>query len=150
MKRLFLSMAAIASLIMATGCDNETDLNTKINNLPVQSAQFLSTSYGSAKIVDVDNGREYIEVEIVENGVERNVYFTHDGNWVMTSTDVAVRNLPDAVTAAVAASEYGSWRIDDADMVENADGTFYVVEVEDPASEREVKLKIAADGSILA
>ena len=54
------------------------------------------------------------------------------------------------MTAAVAASEYASWKFDDADYVETPDGAWYEIEMEQERPEREVKLRITEDGTLLA
>ena len=55
--------------------------------------------------------------------------------------------LPDAVMAAIKASQYATYRIDDADFIETLTGEWYLVELE--SGKQEVKLRIDATGKIL-
>ena len=49
--------------------------------------------------------------------------------------------------AAIKASQYATYRIDDADFIETLTGKWYLVELE--SGKQEVKLRIDATGKIL-
>ena len=111
---------------------------------------FIAETYPGAMILERDSEDGYLEVEIRHEGHEKSVLFNGAGAWVKTSWEVRYNALPAAVTAAVAASEYASWKFDDADYVETPDGAWYEIEMEQERPEREVKLRITEDGTLLA
>ena len=88
-------------------------------------------------------------MEIVDGRTVRELRFDADGNWLDTRTEVRVNSLPAAVLDAVRTSQYGSWQIEDADLVQTPDGEWYEVELEGPRTDREARLRVRADGTIL-
>lgn len=66
---------------------------------------------------------------------------------MQTKTELRISALPDAVMAAIKASQYATYKIDDADFIETPDGEWYLVELE--SGDREVNLRIDALGNIL-
>lgn len=111
---------------------------------------FISEQYPGARILEKDSEDGYLEVEILHENREKELLFNGAGSWVKTSWEVRYGELPEAVKKAVSASEYASWEFDGADYVETPDGTWYEIELEQERPEREVKLRLAADGTLLA
>ncbi len=154
MKRLFLIIAAV---VMFVSCDDDDRLfygpdgpaTTPQAALPQSANDYMSTTYPDARIVDVDFEHGIVEVEINDNGTWRDVYFTADGQWLRTTTDIHPNNIPQAVKDTIAASEYAGWRIDDVDFIQSPEGEWYTVEFEKRGSELEAILRITADGTIL-
>ena len=119
------------------------------SNLPQGVQSYLSQHYPDARVVDTEFERGVYEVEIVDGRTVRELRFDADGNWLETRTEVRVSSLPAAVLDAVRTSEYGSWQIEDADLVQTPDGEWYEVELEEPRTDREARLRVRADGTIL-
>ena len=63
------------------------------------------------------------------------------------STPNGTSELPQAVTAAIAASEWATFSIDDIEYVQTPTAEYYLVELE--RGNREIELRIAAEGTIL-
>ena len=72
--------------------------------------------------------------------------FDLDGNWVMTSWDIRLVEVPEVVKNA-ALAQYPDYRFDDADFVETPTASYYLIEMEQ--GERDVKVKVSADGTVL-
>ena len=72
--------------------------------------------------------------------------FDTNGNWLQTSWDVRINNLPEAITAYVNAN-FAGYRIDDADYYETPSGNFYKIEVE--RGEWEQNIFLDADGNLV-
>lgn len=119
------------------------------SGLPQAVQEFLAQHYPDARIVDTELERGQYEVEIVDGRTVRELRFDADGNWLETRTEVRVSSLPAAVLDAVRTSQYGSWQIEDADLVQTPDGEWYEVELEEPRTDREARLRVRADGTIL-
>ncbi len=73
----------------------------------------------------------YYVADFRQNYAETEAWFTPQGVWHMTETDVRYADLPQAVKGAFEQSEYAAWRIDDIDMLEYPDReTVYIIEIE--------------------
>lgn len=107
--------------------------------------QFIQENYPGAVIIERDYDDGYLEVDIRHEGKEKELLFNGRNEWVRTSWDISIRELPSAVTAALSAEGY---RIDDdeAEVVETVDSFWYEVEVQ--RSGEEFKVFIDASGSI--
>ena len=97
--------------------------------------------------LDIDREKGVTEVEILDGTVCRELLFDDGGAWMQTKTELRITALPDAVMAAIKASQYATYRIDDADFIETLTGEWYLVELE--SGKQEVKLRIDATGKIL-
>lgn len=108
---------------------------------------YLKEHYPAARIVDIDRENGMTEVEILDGTVYRELLFDNGGAWVQTKTELRTSALPEAVAAAIRASQYASYRIDDVDFIQTPAGEWYLVELE--SGNQEVKLRIDAGGTIL-
>lgn len=108
---------------------------------------FIKGKYPDAVITDFGNNvNGLFEVDILDGGIEKDVYFDSQDNWVQTDWDVPVSSLPNAVTSAVA-SNFPEFIIDDADYVERPEIVFYELELEKGGVEQLVY--IAPDGTVI-
>ena len=110
-------------------------------------AEFIASKYPGAQIFEQDYDDGLLEVEIWHEGREKEVYFNGRSAWVRTSWDIRRLELPQAVTAAIAASEWAAFSIDDIEYVQTPTAEYYLVELE--RGEREIELRIDAGGTIL-
>lgn len=109
---------------------------------------YITMNYPSARIVEIDREYNGIEVDIIDNGVHRELTFSNGEVWQMTVSELRYNTLPQAVTAAFEAGEYSTWRVEDADMVERSGmETVYVLEVE--SGNNEADLYYSADGTLV-
>lgn len=94
--------------------------------------------YPNAKRVDWDVEHGYYVAEFRHEGYEKEAWFNSSGAWLLTETDLE-RNLPNVIATALNNTEYASWRLDDADYIEQKDKEpFYVVEVEKGELEKDL------------
>lgn len=120
------------------------------NNTPTiisNAKEYVLDKYPGAVIRSAeydDNG--LIEVEFLHESIVKDAYFNSKGEWQYTEWDVAVKNLPQAVTSAVAAA-YPDYRIDDADFIEKASGNYYKLDIE--KGNYEILLFVTSDGNII-
>ena len=98
---------------------------------------FLDERYPGARIIELDREMNGYEVDIVHEGRGKEVIFDLDGNWVMTSWDIRLVEVPEVVKNAALAQYF----------VETPSASYYLIELE--RGEREVKVKVAADGTVL-
>lgn len=110
-------------------------------------AEFIASKYAGAKVLEYDYDGGMLTVEIVHDGREKEVCFNGAGEWVRTEWDVRRNELPQAVTAALAASEYASYEMEDIEYVQTPASEFYRIELE--YRDREVLLDVDAEGNIM-
>ncbi|WP_163223322.1 PepSY-like domain-containing protein [Bacteroides sp. 214] len=109
--------------------------------------EFIAVKYPQARIVDIDQERNTVEVDIVDNKISREVVFDLNGEWMHTKTEVRQADVPQTVLNALATTQYGSWRIDDVDHYVTANSEYYEFEME--SGKQEVLVKIDMNGNVL-
>lgn len=109
--------------------------------------KFIQTQYPNANIVDIDFERNGIEVDIIHNHKGKEVLFTKDHQWIQTSWEIRVSELPQAAKNALAQS-YAGYSIDDVDFVESPTGSYYAVELEKKGS-KDLYVRITEDGKLI-
>ena len=132
---LFLSLAALWA------CD---EVNIAVND---NIRDFIEQKYEGAKILYAEkefNGE--IDVEIIHNDTRKDVKFNRRDEWISTTWDVAINELPDAARESVL-NRYPDYRIDDVDYVETPAGDRYKVEIEKGEWDRTIF--VTPDGVIL-
>lgn len=99
--------------------------------IPPSALQFILQKYPQANVVEVDQEKGLLKIEIVDNRMMKEVIFDHNNKWVVTTWEVRQNNVPANVMNALKSSAYANYRIDDIDYEERADGTnVYIFEVE--------------------
>ena len=114
---------------------------------PFSVEAYIKEHYPSARILDIDREKGMTEVEILDGTACRELLFDDGGAWVQTKTELRISALPDVVMAAIKASQYATYKIDDADFIETQTGEWYLVELE--SGKQDVKLRIDTTGKIL-
>jgi hypothetical protein len=129
------------SLFAFMACEEE---NIAVNN---DIRSFIEQKYQGARILYAEkdfNGE--IEVEIIHDNIKKDVKFNRRDEWIKTSWDVAINELPDAARESVL-NRYQNYRIDDVDYVETPSGDHYKVEIE--KGEWDKTVFVTANGEIL-
>ena len=129
------------SLFTLLSCEEE---NIAINN---DIRSFIEQKYEGARILYAEkefNGE--IDVEIIHDNKKKDVKFNRNNNWISTTWDVAINDLPDAARESVL-NRYPDYRIDDVDYIETPSGDRYKVEME--KGEWDKTLFVTANGEIL-
>ena len=118
--------------------DSEDDSE---NYLPVELPEgvknFLQEKYAASKIVETDREHGQLEVDIIHDGVAKEVLFDNNGNWLSTSWEISTDTLPEAVKTAIrqeSNDNYVGYEADDEPEAED---------------DRAVNLKIREDGTLL-
>lgn len=128
-------------------------------HLPVQLTEamknFINEKYPNARImeVDVEDDRNdwdfgFTEVDIIHNGISKDVLFNQTGNWYSTSWEIRQNELPEAVNNTLN-NQYGEYRFDEAEYIEKADGSiYYRIELEKGDVDKVVN--IGENGTVLS
>lgn len=107
---------------------------------------FISEKYSGAKILEYDNEKYGIEVDILHNGIYKDVYFSTSGEWIRTEWDIRTNQVPDIVMNAIKSSIYVDYKIDDVEIHEMPAGVFYAFELE--KGNQEIDILVSEDGII--
>lgn len=128
------------------GNENENGNNIGNSSIPVEKdiQEFINQKYPDAVILEKDYDHGYLEIDILHDGIEKEVKFNGQNQWIRTEWEV--RQLPEAVKNVVAAEGY---TLDDNefDYVETPESSWYEVEVR--KGRNELKLYISPAGEIL-
>lgn len=129
---------------------SEEDVNNTDRIPAVLSDQILNTlhtQYPSATIADIEpEENNTLEILINDGGTYREVYFDTSGAWFYTTTEIKRSEVPSDILAALSNSEYASYSIDDVDILETADGKYYLFELE--SGNTDVYVKISQEGTV--
>ena len=107
---------------------------------------YIAANYPNAVILDYNRKGSFTEVDIMDGGILRKLYFDAKGDWLRTTTEISPANLPEAVLDAIGASQYELWDINEASLVVTPNNEYYFVELE--LGEQEVDLRITPAGVI--
>lgn len=138
---LFLSLFALFFMV---ACDNDDDRHTP--DASVRTA--FDAMFPNASRVEWEKKLGYSVAEFKDDGKEKDAWFQTDGTWILTETEIAVKDIPVAITQSIAGSQYVDWRIEDASYLERKDmESVYVVEVE--KGKEEMDLYYSLEGKLL-
>lgn len=122
--------------------DNDDYMNYIPQPVSSKIESFIKEKYPQARIIEIENEGNFIEVDIIDNNKGKEVYFNiTDNTWLYTSWDIQISQLPAVVRSAIANnSVYSGFIIDDADYVESPTQSYYLIELEKGNSEMNVKV----------
>lgn len=139
----YLADGTLVKKLTGSGDHNEDLLPAQ---LPAKIRDYIQANYPQAKIVDAEVNNGITEVEIYDNNRIKEVLFDYSDEWVSTTWEVALAEVPQVVKDA-AMTAYPGYVIDDANFIENKQGTCYLLELESVG--KEVKVRIDENGTIL-
>lgn len=144
----FLSMMATAGLFLAS-CDDDDDKWQP----DYQITSAFEERYPNASRVEWEREYDYYVADFRENGVEKEAWFSYDGTWVMTETDLRQADLPEVIRTALNETEYteaNGWYVDDVDKLERLDmETIYILDAEQRRTGIDMDLYFAEDGTFI-
>ncbi|MBP3228769.1 MAG: PepSY-like domain-containing protein [Bacteroidaceae bacterium] len=142
---LLLTLLMGLSAISFTACSDDDD-DVKTSDVPQAVMTAFQAKFPAAAAKWEREGG-LLKAEFINAGRETDAFFTTDGTWVRTETDLFPTDLPETVRTYLAAN-YPDWAIDDADLIETPESTWYRVELDKPGFP-DVHLRFASDGTRL-
>lgn len=125
-------------------CDDDLVSETASKDI----REFIENKYPGAQVVKIEReDNKTIEADIIHDRLSKEVVFDLKNNWLRTSWDVRISELPQAVSDIINDPAYAGYHIDDADFVETPNAIYYLLELEKDNIER--KVKIDESGNIL-
>jgi len=110
----------------------------------------FATKYPNLKPTDWDwePEKETYEADFMQDNKKREAAFTPAGKWLKTKTEITKAELPALVAKAAASSAYGTWQMNEFEMVETADkGIHYKIRFK--KGQEEQSLKFDAKGNLI-
>lgn len=107
----------------------------------------IKSLYPQAQFLEFEKKGTFIEIDIIDGKVHKEVLFNSNNEWISTEWDIRTSDVPTNVMNALKASEYKDYRIDDVEVLEKPEGLFYVFELE--SGKTEIYLTISAEGIIV-
>lgn len=115
--------------------------NTWAQDVPAVVTEAFQAKYPDAKKVEWDSGEDEYEVTFKLKGKKMEAEFDARGNWLETETEIKVKDLPEAVTKAIA-DQFPDAEIGEAERIYTPKWTeAYEVEVEWEKEGKEVKIE---------
>mgnify|MGYP000854508806 CR=1 FL=1 len=144
-KNFFVMLALAVMTLPFLSCDDDD----KVPDTATKDIEaFIETKYPGARILKIEkDDNKTIEADIIHDNLSKDVVFDLNNNWLYTSWDLGISELPQAVKDIVNDPAYTGYHIDDADYVEAPDGNYYWLELEKGNSE--IKVKVDETGKIL-
>ena len=112
--KIYTLLIAFCAAWSLHSCDNDDDESIAV---PAALQEAFSSKYPNVKNVKWETKAGYYVADFYD-GYETSAWFTTDGNWHMTETDIPYTALPDPVKSAFEASDYKTWKRDDVDKLE--------------------------------
>lgn len=143
-RKIFTFLLALGAAWSLYSCDNNDDDSIAV---PAELQSTFSAKYPNAANVKWESKSGYYVADFYD-GYEASAWFTQDGKWQMTETDIPYTALPQAVKTSFETSEYALWEKDDVDKLEREGfETVYVIEVE--KQNQEMDLYYSEDGVLV-
>lgn len=146
--KIYTLLLALGAAWSLQSCDNNDDESM---NVPVELQNAFSSMYPNVANVKWETKAGYYVADFRE-AYEASAWFTQNGEWQMTETDIPYNALPQKVkTAFESGKDYTTalgWRVDDVDKLERKDlETVYVIEVE--KQDQEMDLYYSEEGILI-
>ncbi|MFW2476655.1 MAG: hypothetical protein ACN4EP_07055 [Sediminibacterium sp.] len=141
MKKLFILTLALIAL----GTSAFADTNKKVS---YNGASHFTSNYTGAKEVSWSADANYEKVSFMENGIKKEVFYTHQGELIGSAKAFAFDKLPKAALQTITTKyTYPEFQLEDIIEFENAEGeTSYFVSMD--KSDMKLVLEITTYGQV--
>lgn len=140
MKMIFISLAAIATTLVACGQD------IPASKVPSVVQNTVTGRFTHIKGIDWEKKKNFYEAEFDMEGVEYKAHVAPNGSLLIVMKDIVAANLPQQVTEAIR-RDYADYTIDDVQQVEKNGVVYYQVELEKRKA-KDIRIAYSADGAV--
>lgn len=154
--KMYFALFALGAVSLAS-CDNNDNDNIDASKVPADVRSTFGGSYPNTANLkwETENvsQRFYYKAEFNnrnDNNYRTSAWYSPEGKWQMTETEMPYSAIPPAIQAAFENSPYAAWRKDnEVDKIERPDSeTVYIIEVES-ATDEDVDLYYSTDGVLI-
>lgn len=156
---IILSALVIGSVISFAACNYDhsrskdstqithPDIGSKITDIPQVIQDFISRKYPDATLRKYEKELNGSEVDIVDNGKQKEVYFDSKNQWLSTEWSIRSEEVPPAIINTLIYSTYNDYDIKEVDAIEKPAGMFYAFDLKQ--FNNEVSLQFNAEGQLI-
>ncbi|MGM9767100.1 MAG: PepSY-like domain-containing protein [Candidatus Cryptobacteroides sp.] len=108
---------------------------------------FVASNYPQAKYIGIYREGRNTVVKLLDGRLVRKVVFDGDNEWVCTTTEMKIDNVPESVRQALSQSEYKGMEVKKITEIVTPEGTAYIFLLKDKAT-GEKEIEITSDGAI--
>lgn len=142
---LLLGLVLALQMPLFTACDDDDDVAA--SDVPTAVMAAFTAKFPNAANVKWEKENGFYKADFYTETNETEAWFTPDGTWWRTETDLRPDQLPEAVSSYVA-TNYPDRIIEDCDLIETPEATFYLLELEKPAA-ADIHIKLTPDGGLI-
>jgi uncharacterized membrane protein YkoI len=130
------------------GCKSNTAVDEETGDIPAVVKNNFQSQYTKSTDVEWEAEGDNYEAEFLENGKEMSVVYDPQGNLIETETEIETDVLPTGIFTYINENHPNS-ELEEAESVENQDGQFFEVTIEDE-NDIEIELLFDPDGVMIS
>jgi uncharacterized membrane protein YkoI len=134
-------LSVVAVVLLAISCNVEN-----IVNVPDALKEKLSKEHPNSKDVEWEKEGDNYEAEFEEDGIEISIIYDSEGNLIAKEVEIEIKDLPEPITNYIL-ENYIGYDIEEAEKIENNDGVYYEVEIEN--GDKEIELLFDSEGNFI-
>ncbi|SFG76831.1 PepSY-like domain-containing protein [Pontibacter chinhatensis] len=138
MKKILVGFAFVGASVIAAQAQ---DVAAK--DVPQAVSAALTQKYANATDLEWEKHGENYEADFDVDRIDHAAMIDPSGKILMTRRDIMKKDLPEAITTAIA-QQYKDMRLDDMEQVEKDGKTYYQVELDQKGQDK--KVVFSADG----
>ena len=141
----------IILLILATCWGfNANGQEMREKDVPTSILTHFKKKYPDSYVYEWEWKRKKLKykAEFIQKGKKYEAYYTSEGNWLYTETDLEPHELPQAVLDAISQSAHAGWEIDDVEEISSPTHARYF-EVELESGHQKRTLYYLPEGTLL-
>ena len=129
LEKYFLLLALGVFAFALQSCDDDDNDGISV---PAELSNALAKEHPNAQRIEWETKGAYYVADFHEDNFEKEAWFTKDGVWQMTETDLRCADLPAPVRSSYESSTYYNvWKVEDVDKLERKEmAVVYIIEVE--------------------
>lgn len=151
MKHFSIFALGLAAMLGFASCSDDND-DVDIKDVPQAYKAALAEKFPDAVNVKWEKNGQYYVADFSKPQTEYDVWFAPEAKWAMTEADYGKNlfMLPPEVEEAFSKGEYGfEHTVEDVEMYERTDLTFYVIEVEPVSGDADIHIFYNPDGTVI-
>ncbi len=132
---LIKNASLLAGLLVVASCGNDDSLS--VDQIPSEIASDFDSRHANVSGITWEKEGDFYEAEWTENGIEKEIVYDLDGNWVQSECEISLDQVPQAAVDYIE-SNYPGAVLEEAETVTRAEADFVEVEIQDGSKEREL------------
>ncbi|MCB2219318.1 MAG: PepSY-like domain-containing protein [Bacteroidetes bacterium] len=134
--------------VFLLGCKSNTAVDEEIGDIPAVVKNNFQSQYTKSTEVEWEAEGDYYEAEFLENGKEMSAVYDTQGNLIETETEIEMDALPADIFTYISETHPNA-ELEEAESIENQEGNFYEVMIEDE-NDSEIELLFDPDGMLIS